>query len=223
MPLALSSEDLVIKAIVFDFDGVLVESLHIKTRAFARLFETEGQDVVRRVVEYHLANGGVSRFEKFRHIYRHFLKRELPEEVFDELCHRFSALVMEEVIEAEYVPGAKEFLDAHAATTPCYVASATPAAELVEIVRARHMDGYFKKIEGAPRSKADVTRDVMIREEATPDEVVFVGDALSDYEAACHAGVRFIGRTSPGTNVFEPIQCIKVPNLIHLHKLINTM
>ncbi len=31
-----------IKAIIFDFDGVIVESVDIKTKAFARLFEHGG-------------------------------------------------------------------------------------------------------------------------------------------------------------------------------------
>ena len=58
-----------LKAILFDFDGVLVESVDIKTKAFAKLFENEGPEIVNKVVEYHLANGGVSRFKKFDYIY----------------------------------------------------------------------------------------------------------------------------------------------------------
>jgi len=69
-----------IKAIIFDFDGVLVESVDIKTKAFAGLFEHEGDSIVRRVVAYHIKNAGVSRFEKFRHIYKEMLDRELTEE-----------------------------------------------------------------------------------------------------------------------------------------------
>jgi len=45
-----------IKAIIFDFDGVLVESVDIKTKAFAGLFEHEGDSIVRRVVAYHIKN-----------------------------------------------------------------------------------------------------------------------------------------------------------------------
>ena len=55
-----------IHAIVFDFDGVLAESVDIKTRAFALLFRDEGEEVVRKVIDFHLKNGGVSRFEKIK-------------------------------------------------------------------------------------------------------------------------------------------------------------
>ena len=51
-----------IKIIFFDFDGVIVESVDIKTKAFAMLFEHEGRDIANRVIDYHLKNSGVSRF-----------------------------------------------------------------------------------------------------------------------------------------------------------------
>ena len=54
-----------IKAIIFDFDGVIAESVNVKTEAFASLYEPYGKDVVNKVEQHHLANGGVSRFEKF--------------------------------------------------------------------------------------------------------------------------------------------------------------
>ena len=52
--------------IVFDCDGVIMESVECKTRAFGRTVENHGPEAVAQLVEYHLAHGGVSRFEKFR-------------------------------------------------------------------------------------------------------------------------------------------------------------
>ena len=52
-----------LEAIIFDFDGVLVESVDVKTRAFASLYEKYGQKVVAQVEDYHLNNGGIARFE----------------------------------------------------------------------------------------------------------------------------------------------------------------
>src|SRR5256712_13190101 len=102
-----------IRAIAYDFDGVLVESVEVKTRAFARLFNTEGPDAVRKILDYHLKNGGVSRFEKFKTIYRSILKRPLSEEQFRSLCERFSELVVDEVVAASWVDGAEGLLIPH--------------------------------------------------------------------------------------------------------------
>ena len=48
-----------IHAIVFDFDGVLAESIDVKTRAYALLFRDEGEEVVRKVIDFHLKNGAI--------------------------------------------------------------------------------------------------------------------------------------------------------------------
>ena len=57
-----------IKAIIFDFDGVLVESAEIKTEAFRQLFSSF-PDKVHEIVEYHKRNMGISRYVKFRYFY----------------------------------------------------------------------------------------------------------------------------------------------------------
>ena len=51
-----------IKAIIFDFDGVIVESLDIKTGAFKKLYEVFSEEIATKVVNHHLINGGISRY-----------------------------------------------------------------------------------------------------------------------------------------------------------------
>jgi beta-phosphoglucomutase-like phosphatase (HAD superfamily) len=41
-------------AIVFDFDGVLVESVDVKTQAFGALYAEYGDRIVEQVKAYHL-------------------------------------------------------------------------------------------------------------------------------------------------------------------------
>src|SRR4030066_2142162 len=103
-----------IKAIFFDFDGVIVESVDIKTNAFAKLFEHEGNKIVNEVIGYHLNNMGVSRYEKIRFIYNDILHRVLNETEFKALCDKFAELVVDGVIMAPYVKGALEFLENYA-------------------------------------------------------------------------------------------------------------
>lgn len=212
-----------IKAIIFDFDGVLVESLDIKEIAFARLFEAEGETVVRSVVEFHRANGGVSRYDKFRYYYRELLKRELSEGRFQELCLQFYELVLEEVIKCPYVSGAREFLDTHARAMPCFVASATPEHELREIINRRDIVHYFKKVYGAPKSKADAVAEILADECLSAGEVLYVGDAIADYEAAIANGVHFVARCNQTNHVFDGVSCIKIKDLNMLCSVVNNM
>ena len=60
-------------AVVFDFDGTLVQSNEIKKWAFGKLYEKYGEDSVRQVTDYHAENAGISRFIKFRHCHEHLM------------------------------------------------------------------------------------------------------------------------------------------------------
>jgi HAD superfamily hydrolase (TIGR01549 family) len=207
-----------IKAVIFDFDGVLVESVDIKTKAFAKLFESEGADIVEKVVDYHLRNAGVSRFEKFRCIYKEILKKHLSENEFQNLCSRFSQLVADAVAEAPFVSGAREFLENYLRTYDFYIASATPLDELERIIEEKKISRYFKKIYGAPQKKADIVRTILSENDLKPQDVLCIGDAMSDYEAAKSNGVAFIVRiTKDNVLLFKDINCLRTNDLRNLY------
>jgi HAD superfamily hydrolase (TIGR01549 family) len=189
-----------IKAIIFDFDGVLVESVDVKTRAFARIFEDEGVEVVKKVIDFHLMNGGLSRIRKFRYYYEEILKCSLSEDKLSELCNTFSQLVIDEVINSPYVNGAKEFLEKYHCDIDLYVASGTPEGELREIVRCREMDVYFKDIYGSPRQKGEIANSILQENGYNSSEVIFIGDSITDLNGAQDAGIGFIGRVADSRN-----------------------
>ena len=53
------------------------------------------------------------------------------------------------------------------------------------------------------------------------DEVIFVGDAMSDYQAACENSIRFIARIHDNEAIFKGIECIKIMDLTDLGRIIN--
>ena len=59
---------------------MIAESVNVKTEAFASLYESYGKDVVKKVLQHHLANGGVSRFEKFKIYHKELLNIELNDQ-----------------------------------------------------------------------------------------------------------------------------------------------
>ncbi|MDO8140631.1 MAG: HAD hydrolase-like protein [Candidatus Brocadiales bacterium] len=212
-----------IKVIFFDFDGVILESVDIKTNAFAELFEREGKDVVEKVVDYHLKNTGISRYEKFRYVYREILKRPLDDKEFNVLCNNFAGLVVEGVLKAPYVKGAKEFLENYTSEYKCYVVSATPQVELEEIILKRYMSHFFKSIYGAPTKKSNAVRNILMSERIDSNVAVYVGDALSDYKAAIDNFVHFIARINNNEDVFTAIDCPKVKDLTNLKAILDSM
>lgn len=188
-----------LRALIFDFDDVLVESAGIKTSAFVRLFAAEGPEVVQRIVAYHRAHGGVSRFEKFRTIYRDILRRPLDTETFQRFCDQFADLIVEAIIAAPWVEGAEAFLDAHRGRYRFFVVSGTPEEELRTIVQRRQMAHYFDGVYGSPTPKEILLRQVLARQHLQPTEVLFIGDAATDWLTAQTLGLPFLWRQGPQT------------------------
>ena len=191
------------KAIVFDFDGVILESMDVKTRAFRDLFKDHPQ-YQDRIVQFHLENGGMSRFEKFRIIYRDILARPLPEDEFERLSGEFSQLVVEEVLRCPFVPGTQKFLKKYSLVYDLFVASGTPEAELRLIVRERNLTGFFRQVYGSPKEKSHILREIMASNSYSPEDAVFVGDSKNDYDAALKASIPFVGRVPSGARNLFP-------------------
>jgi len=182
-----------IKAIIFDVDGVIIESAELKTRAFAILF-ADYPDKVAEIVAYHRKNGGVSRFVKFRYIYEQILGQELSTQKETELGDRFSRIVLEEILKAPFTPGAVEFINQNKDRYLFFIASGTPEEELLNIIDHRQLSHYFREIHGSPRQKDEIIADILDRYSLQNEEVIYVGDAESDRAAAEKAGVPFIAR-----------------------------
>jgi HAD superfamily hydrolase (TIGR01549 family) len=186
-----------IDTVILDFDGVILESVSVKTEAFRSLFSFV-PDHVEEIVEYHRTHGGVSRFDKFRYIYRTILKEELSEEQFRYLSEEFAKRVYEGVLTSPYVNGALPFLMENYRKYHLFVVSATPEDELISIIRRRKLADYFQGVYGAPIKKDDGIRKILSERGISSDSALFVGDSPNDLEAAQKCKVHFVGRIMPG-------------------------
>jgi phosphoglycolate phosphatase-like HAD superfamily hydrolase len=182
------------EAVFFDFDGVILDSVDVKTKAFAKMFREYGPEVEKRVVEYHLNNGGVSRFDKFRYYYEKILNKPVNEEIIKTLSEQFLNLVMDGVLTSPFMPGARETLEnLKERSITAYIISATPENEISLIVDEKGLSKYFKEVHGSPRKKWEICQEIINRKNYNPQNCLFIGDAMSDYEAAQRNGICFLG------------------------------
>jgi HAD superfamily hydrolase (TIGR01549 family) len=192
-----------IRVIALDCDGVLLDSVAVKTRAFASIFAAYGPEAVDFVVAHHLANGGVSRYEKFRHFFACRLGRGITAEEMGDLDRRFTEAALAAVCAAPMIPGAREFLEQGRAVWPLYVASGAPEHELLFIFERLGLTRFFRAIYGSPRKKAESLARIVAECRAScgaaPEEVLMVGDSGTDLEAAANVGTRFLGIGGPGS------------------------
>lgn len=194
------------KAVFFDFDGVILDSVDVKTKAFAAMFRDYGPEIEKAVVDYHLAHGGVSRFEKFKYYYNKLLSKPIDEMELQRLGKRFNGLVLEKVLAAPFIPGALETLkELKEKSIPAFVVSGTPDDELKVIVEKRTLTDYFVEVHGSPRTKSEVVKDLLGRYHYNPSECLFVGDAMTDYAVAKEQNMIFLGILRHG-------KCSEFPN-----------
>ena len=205
---------------IFDFDGVLLESAEIKTEAFRQLFSGY-PDKADEIVKYHKMNMGISRYVKFHYFYEKILGKELSRDKETELGKKFSQIVMKKIENAPFVSGTIDFLDAHYKKIPLFIASGTPHEELYYIIKKQGISHYFKEIHGTPRKKPEIIVDILSRYSWSASNVIFVGDAESDLKAAEESGVCFIARISPSINKRLSGCPFKINSMHELDKTIN--
>lgn len=203
-----------LRAVVLDFDGVVTDSVDVKTRAFEAVFSGESADAIARILEYHAAHNGISRFEKFRWAYREVLRRALTPEAEAALGERYNRLVEDAVVAAAEIPGALGFV--RSCPIPVFVASGTPEEELRRIVVRRGYEGLFAGVFGTPMKKAPILRRLAQSLSIVPARLAMVGDAMTDHKAATEVGARFVGVVAPGRPNPFPMGTDVLPDLTGL-------
>ena len=181
-----------LKGIIFDFDGVIAESVQVKTDAFAELYKPYGSDIVKKVVDHHETNGGMSRYEKIHLYHESFLNKTVTGEVIATLANQFSDLVVEKVIAAPYVPGALEYIQKCYKHYKLFISTGTPTEEMKQILEDRKIAQYFTDVFGSPDKKTIHINSIESRYGISSNKLIFYGDSNSDLDAAENANIPFV-------------------------------
>jgi|TARA_Y100000310_G_C20638154_1_gene792363 phosphoglycolate phosphatase-like HAD superfamily hydrolase len=181
-----------LKGIIFDFDGVIAESVQVKTDAFATLYAAYGTDIVRKIVKHHEANGGMSRYEKFKIYHELFLNKTITEEENSALANHFSDLTVGKVIAAPYVRGALEFIKKSYDKYKLFISTGMPTEEMEKILAGRKIANYFTDVFGSPTKKTVHVSNILNNYNLDPNELIFYGDSKTDLDAAKHANISFV-------------------------------
>lgn len=181
-----------LKNFIFDFDGVILDSLDCKTEAFYQMYLPYGEGIAEKVKHYHILNGGVSRFEKFKIWHKEHFGVDLLEKDIQELADRFSELVFEKVVNSNPIPGAIEFIKRHSRDFNFFIISGTPDSEIKKICDSIGISSCFKEILGSPKNKKEWCSYLKTKyDDIMSSNTIFLGDALSDFEAAKENGFFF--------------------------------
>jgi len=195
------------KYIFLDFDGVIKDSVEVKSDAFEKLFSQFGKHVSDKIREHHEHNGGMSRFEKIP-LYLEWAKEKKSNKLIDSYALEFSSLVKQKVINSEWVPGVLPFLK-KIDKKIFFIITATPQQEIEEIISSLNIRKYIKEVIGFPTKKGTAIKMILKKYSIPLDCATMVGDAIADYDAAVEAKISFVLRRTALNKILQKkLNCI---------------
>jgi phosphoglycolate phosphatase-like HAD superfamily hydrolase len=178
-------------SLVFDCDGVVLNSNHVKTEAFYQAALPYGEAAAQALVDYHVANGGISRYRKFEYLLGQILGLPKNSEALDALLAHYAALVHDGLRSCAVAPGLQA-LRAQLPDANWLIVSGGDQEELREVFAVRGLAALFDGgIYGSPDAK-----DMILARELERGNIrmpaLFLGDSRFDHQCATAAGIDFV-------------------------------
>ena len=181
------------KSIVFDCDGVVLDSNVVKTEAYFRtaknLGATDAQ--AQALVGYHVKLGGISRYHKFDWYVREVLKQPVTDTAIQALLDGFSKELAVGLMQCNLAKGIFDLREA-TPNAKWSILSGGDQQEIRDLFAKRKIAHMF---DGGLFGSPDNKDEVLAREKANGNlqlPALFLGDAKYDFEAASRAGLDFI-------------------------------
>jgi phosphoglycolate phosphatase-like HAD superfamily hydrolase len=185
------------KTLIFwDFDGVIKESLDVKSRAFETLFMPYGAEIAERVRNHHESNGGLSRFIKIP-LYLSWAGLPTSEVEVERFCARFSELVLQSVIDSPWVGGVRDYLERCHEHQYFVLLTATPKEEIKVIINRLGISSCFREVFGAPTEKSECIAGIIRQRDGARERMLVIGDSENDMKAARDNRIPFLLRRTP--------------------------
>ena len=185
------------KALVFDFDGVIVPSEQIKVDGYSLIFSEFGEEVPQAAViaeaRREFADGKGNRFDIIRGIFKRLGVSEGLEEKVSMYVQRYGKLVQGRIEALSVNAATRATLERLAAMCPLYINSNNPDEALQNTLRSLDVEKYFKAVYGSSHTKVENFKTIAQREGVQATDMVFIGDGEGDRNAAQEFGCEFIG------------------------------
>jgi phosphoglycolate phosphatase-like HAD superfamily hydrolase len=179
------------RTLVFDCDGVILDSNAVRAQAFFNAALPYGEQHAAALREYHILHGGVSRYVKFEVLLRDMVGVPVTDEAMQALLHAFTTEATIGLLQCEIAPGLKEVREATPQANWILVSGADQQ-ELRNVFAQRGIAEWFNGgIFGSPLDKDQILeRELASANCRKPG--LFFGDSRYDHQAASRAGLDFI-------------------------------
>jgi len=196
-----------IKNILFDFDGVILDSMKIKGDGFVELFKGYDEKYLKKLEKYHYENGGVSRFDKIRYFYDEILKQDISKDGIISLANKFAIIINKKLFDRDnLIVDSVDFIKKNYKKYNFHIVSGAEHNELNELCRYFEIEKYFLTIEGSPTKKDILIKDILVKYNYKKAETILIGDAMTDYNASVKNDIDFCGYNNLELQKFNYIE-----------------
>jgi HAD superfamily hydrolase (TIGR01549 family) len=198
-----------IKIIFWDFDGVLMDSNAVRNLGFEKVLSDYPQDQVAKLLEFHTANGGLSRYVKFRYFFEEIRSEVIAENDILQLAQRFSSIMKDLLVNRDLlINETMDFVRRNQQNYIMHITSGSDDQELKYLCKSLQIDHLFSSIHGSPKPKKQWVKELLVQHEYKIDECVLIGDSVNDWEAANVNGIHFLAYNS--TQELSALSTIKL-------------
>ncbi|PJJ84057.1 HAD family hydrolase [Mucilaginibacter auburnensis] len=186
------------KNVIWDYDGVIQDSMPTRERGFSMIFDQYPPHQVDELLAYHHANGGLSRFNKIKYFYNTILGKEITEEEVYAYAGRFSDVMRKALTDKSLlISDSVEFIKNNYDKYQFHIASGSEQNELRFLLQELGLSSYFKTVYGSPVTKIENVKNIIAENGYNPAETCLVGDSINDYDACVANNISFIGYNNP--------------------------
>lgn len=195
-----------IDVIIFDFDGVIIDSMEVRDYGFREIFKDYPNDKVEELINYHRVNGGLSRFHKIKYFYENIINKDVDEEQIIDYANQFSKIMREELIKDKYlIDDCVQFIIKNSNRYEFHIASGSEEKELRYLCDKLGIKDNFISINGSPTHKNELVKNIIKKSNYQNEKVVIIGDSINDYEAANANNIKFVGYNNEELKILDEI------------------
>lgn len=196
-----------IKTIIWDFDGVILDSMCVRDWGFEEIFKGYQDKDLEELMEFHSRNGGLSRYVKIRYFFEEILSIKVTDEKVLELANKFSLLMKKELINKKYlILESLNFIEENYNAFNFHIASGSDQKELRFLCEKLNISKYFESIHGSPEAKNDLVRTILETNNLDKATTCLIGDSVNDYQAAKINNILFLAYNNTSLNRYNDIK-----------------
>mgnify|MGYP003131795967 CR=1 FL=1 len=192
------------KNIFWDFDGVLMDSMPVRNKGFELVLKDYPEEQVQELMAFHLKNGGLSRYVKFRYFFEEIRKETISEDEVSIWASKFSEIMRENLVnENLIIQDSFQFVKNNYQRYQMHIVSGSDQEELRYLCKKLNIATFFNSIYGSPTPKIVLVENLLKNNQYKKEESILIGDSINDYEAAKNNNIEFFGYNNPDLKGIE--------------------